>query len=92
MKRILVLIVAVAALALAPTALASGVVCAHSSTCNSASLGASAAPPSAPSGGSGTLPFTGLDLAGVAAIAGLLVAGGLALRAWPSRRDANDAK
>lgn len=88
MKRILVLIVAVAALALAPAALASGVVCAHSSTCHSGTLGATASPPTTPTGGSGTLPFTGLDLAGVAAVAGLLVVAGLALRARPARRGA----
>jgi len=85
-KRLLVLAFVLGALAFSPAALASAVTCGHSTTCNSGTLGATASPSSTtgtPS--SGTLPFTGLDLGGFAAIAVLLVGGGLVLRKQASR-------
>jgi hypothetical protein len=63
------------ALVLSSAAFANGLTCAHGSTsCNSGKLGG------------GTLPFTGLDLAGVAAIGGLLLVAGFTLQRVSRRR------
>jgi hypothetical protein len=83
-KRILVLVAVVAtALVLSSAALpANGLQCAHGSTCSPATLGGGT-----PNGsGSGTLPFTGVDLAGVAAVGGLLLVSGLILQRASRRR------
>jgi len=72
-KRILVLAAVIgAALVLSSGAFAGGLTCAHGSTCQNSSGGGE------PNTG-GTLPFTGLDLAGIAAVGGLLLAGGITL-------------
>jgi hypothetical protein len=80
MKKILVLAaIAVAALVLSSSAFADSVKCAHGSQCGSASF-------TPPGTGSGTLPFTGLDLAGIAAVGGVLLVSGLALQRVSRRR------
>ena len=74
-KRILVLAAVVgAALVPSSTAFASGLACAHGSSCSPADLGG----PS--TGGHGTLPFTGLNLAVIAAVGALLIVGGYTLQ------------
>jgi hypothetical protein len=86
MKKILVLVaVLTAALVFSSGAFADSLHCAHGSMCG---VGL---PPDAPGGstssGGGTLPFTGLDLAGIAVVGGLLLVTGLTLqRASRSRR------
>ena len=81
MKGILVLgAVIVTALVLSSTAFANSLSCAHGQTCNSGNLGGNS-----PSGG-GTLPFTGLDLAGVAGLGGILLVSGVTLRRLGRRR------
>lgn len=81
MKKILVLAAVMAvALVLTSGAFASGLTCAHGSSCLPGNLGGpSAAGPTNTSGG-GTLPFTGLGLAGIAAVGGLLLISGFALQ------------
>jgi hypothetical protein len=81
-KRILVLAALVAAaLALSSAAFASGLTCAHGSTsCQSGNLGGPH------TSGHGTLPFTGLGLAGIATAGGLLLVGGFALQRASRRR------
>lgn len=79
---LLILAVAVSALVFASAASANAISCAHGSTCPSGNLGG----PTAPSSGSGTLPFTGLDLAGIAGVGGLLLVSGLTLRHASRRR------
>lgn len=80
MKKILVLAaVATAALVFSSVAFANSVKCAHGSMCGSASF-------EPPSTGSGTLPFTGLDLAGIAVVGGVLLVSGLALQRASRRR------
>jgi hypothetical protein len=80
-KRILVLVAVLAtALVLSSAASANGLECAHGSSCSPATLGGG------PTNGSGTLPFTGLDLAGIAGIGGLLLVSGLTLRRASRRR------
>lgn len=82
MKKILVLAaVAIAALVFSSVAFADSVKCAHGSQCGSGSF-----EPPATSAGSGTLPFTGLDLAGIAAVGGVLLVSGLALQRASRRR------
>jgi len=77
----LFLAVAVAALVFSSGALANSTTCAHgSTTCNAGNLGG----PTSRSGGN--LPFTGLDLAGVAGVAGLLLVSGMALQRVSRRR------
>jgi|GEM_PF-5030156 len=81
-KRILVLVAVVAAaFVLSSSAFANSVTCAHgSTTCSTGNLGE-------PHGKSqGTLPFTGLDLAGIAGVGGLLLVGGLVLQRASRRR------
>jgi hypothetical protein len=80
-KRILVLAAVVsAALVLSSVASANSLKCAHGSVCGSGSF----VPPS--STGSGTLPFTGLDLAGIAVVGCLLLVTGLTLQRASRRR------
>ena len=81
MKRILVVTAVLAvALAFSSAAFANSLTCAHGSKCGSGDLGG-------PAGGShGTLPFTGLDLAGIAAVGGLLLVGGFSLHRVSRRR------
>jgi hypothetical protein len=77
-KRILVLAaVMVVALVLASVALGSALSCAHGSNCTagSPSAGGQGGP-----GSGATLPFTGIDLAAIAAVGGLLLVGGLTLQ------------
>lgn len=79
MKRILVFsAVVTVALAFSSAAPASALTCAHGSTCNN--LGGPQTT------GSGTLPFTGLDLSGIAGVGGLLLIGGLTLQRASRRR------
>lgn len=81
MKGILVFVAVVAtALVLSSAAFANSVTCAHGSTCNAGNLGG----PTSRSGG--TLPFTGLDLAGIAGVAGLLLVSGVTLQRVSRRR------
>jgi hypothetical protein len=68
------------ALVLSSSAFASGMTCSHSPSCHSGNLGGPH------SSGSGTLPFTGLDLAGIAAAGALLVASGFTLHRASKRR------
>lgn len=76
MKKILVFAAVVGvALVLSSTALANGLTCAHGNSCNPGNLGGPHA-----TNGQGSLPFTGLDLAGIAAVGALLVAGGFTLQ------------
>jgi hypothetical protein len=78
-KRILAAVTASAvALVFCSTALANALTCGHGSCYVSAGM-------TPPHQGGGTLPFTGLNLATVTAVAALLVAGGLTLR-WATRR------
>ena len=77
MKKLLtVAAIAAVALVFASSAMANALSCAHGSTCNG-DLG------SGKGGGSvsgGTLPFTGLDLAGIAGVGVLLLGTGIVLR------------
>lgn len=85
MKGILVLAAVIAtALVLSSTASANALSCAHGHTCNSGNLGGNT--PSGTSGSGGTLPFTGLDLAGVAGLGGILLVSGVTLRRLGRRR------
>jgi hypothetical protein len=80
-KKILVLVaVATAALVFSSVAFADSVKCAHGSQCGSGTF----QPPGNTS--SGTLPFTGLDLAGIAAVGGVLLVTGLTLQRASRRR------
>jgi hypothetical protein len=79
-KRLLVfLAIAISALVFSSAAFAKSITCAHGSTCNAGNLGG-------PSTGSKTLPFTGLDLAAIAGVAGLLLVSGLTLQRAGRRR------
>lgn len=85
MKKILVLTaVLVAALAFSSGAFADSLHCSHGTMCGPG------VPPDAPgsstASGSGTLPFTGLDLAGIAVVGGLLLVTGLTLQRVSRRR------
>jgi hypothetical protein len=81
-KRILVLAAVVGvALVLSSAAFASARDCAHSSTsCQSGNLG------QPHTSGNGTLPFTGLSLAGIAGAGGLLLVVGLTLQRASRRK------
>jgi hypothetical protein len=80
-KKILVLAATViVALAFSSVAFANSVKCAHGSQCGPGTF----EPPG--STGSGTLPFTGLDLAGIAAVGGVLLVSGLTLQRASRRR------
>ena len=82
MKGIMVLAAVIASvLVLSSTASASALTCAHGSNCGSGNLSGGI-----PSNSGGTLPFTGLDLAGAAGLAGLLIASGVALHRLGRRR------
>jgi hypothetical protein len=81
-KRILVLVAVVtAALVFSSGAFANSVKCAHGSMCGAGSL----EPPTTGTS-DGTLPFTGLDLAGIAVVGGLLLITGLTLQRASRRR------
>lgn len=87
-KGFIVLVAVVAAFLVASsTAFADSLTCAHGQHCSSGSPGGSASG-GAPirSGGGGTLPFTGLDLAGIAGVAGLLLVSGVTLQRVSRRR------
>jgi hypothetical protein len=78
-KGLLVLIAVLATtLVFASAAAANSVSCAHSATPCSGGNG--------PTGGGGTLPFTGLDLAGITGIGVVLLGSGLALQRMSRRR------
>ena len=78
MKKILVLAaVLTAALVFSSGAFADSLHCSHGTMCGP---GSSPAAPGSTSAGSGTLPFTGLDLAGIAVVGGLLLVTGLTLQ------------
>jgi hypothetical protein len=80
-KRIVIFGVVIAiALLLSSAAFASSLTCVHGSICSSGNLGGGT--PSS----SGTLPFTGIDLAGVAGLAGLLLMSGVTLYRLGRRR------
>jgi hypothetical protein len=79
-KRILVLAAVVAtALVLASVASANALTCAHGNSCSNVGGGGN-------SNNSGTLPFTGVDLAAIAGIGGLLLVSGLTLQRASRRR------
>jgi hypothetical protein len=83
-KGIMVLAaVIVSVLVLSSTASAGGsaITCAHGANCGSGDLGGNP-----PSNSSGTLPFTGVDLAGAAGLGGLLLVSGVALHRLGRRR------
>jgi hypothetical protein len=79
LKRVLVIAIVAASLVLAASSLAgNAVVNGHDGAPPvSSNLGATASPSSKPA--TGTLPFTGLDLAGITGVAVLLIGGGLVL-------------
>jgi hypothetical protein len=80
-KKILVLTaVMIAALVFSSVAFADSVKCAHGSVCGQGTF----EPPA--NTGSGTLPFTGLSLAGIAVVGGLLLVTGLTLQRASRRR------
>jgi hypothetical protein len=74
-KKILVLVaVVMASLAFSSSAFADSLKCAHGSQCGSGAF----QPPG--NTGSGTLPFTGFGLAGIATVGGVLLVSGLMLQ------------
>ena len=77
---LLFLAVAVSALVFSSGALANSTTCAHGSTCNKGNLGG----PTSSTGGN--LPLTGVDLAAVAGVAGLLLVSGVTLQRVGRRR------
>jgi hypothetical protein len=80
-KGILVFVAVVAAaLVLSSVAFADSLTCAHGNNCQSGSLGQSR------TSGPGTLPFTGLDLAGIAGVGAVLLVSGLTLQRVTRRR------
>jgi hypothetical protein len=80
-KRILALAaVTVVALVICSSALANGLTCAHGPNCQRGNLGGGG------TNAGGTLPFTGLDLAGIAGVGALLLASGLTLHRVSRRR------
>jgi hypothetical protein len=88
MKILVFLAAAATALTLCSAAFANSISCSHGNNCHSGTLGGSAGTGSHPDGGgSGTLPFTGADLGGIAGVAGLLLVSGVTLRRAGRRRD-----
>ena len=80
-KRILVLVAVVSvALVFSSAAFANSLSCAHGSNCGPNNLGGPT------NKGQGTLPFTGIDLAGIAVVGGLLLVTGLTLQRASRRR------
>jgi hypothetical protein len=80
-KGILVLAATVvAAIVFASTASASSLTCAHGASCQPGNQGGGPTASGNVPSSSGTLPFTGLDLAGVAAVAASLLIGGVTLQ------------
>lgn len=87
MKGILVFAaVIVTALVLSSTAFANSLTCSHGPNCHSGNLGGGTPSNGGPSSAGGTLPFTGLDLAGVAGLGGLLLVSGVTLHRLGRRR------
>lgn len=86
MKGLLVLIAVLGVtLAFSSAAMANSVSCGHSATsCSNGQLGTPGGKPT--TSGAGTLPFTGLDLAGIAAVGAVLLGSGLALQRTSRRR------
>lgn len=83
MKKILVLAAVVtASLVFSSVAFADSLKCAHGAVCGSGNF----EPPPSNNAGTGTLPFTGLDLAGIAAVGGVLLVTGLTLQRASRRR------
>jgi hypothetical protein len=74
MKIVVFLAAIAAALMLASTAFASALTCAHGNGCGAGTLGNGTSPASEE-----TLPFTGLDLAGIAGVGVVLLGGGVLL-------------
>lgn len=74
MKMCVFLAAVVASLVFASGALADSLHCAHGANCGAGSIGGGIS-----SGSAGTLPFTGLDLAGPAGLAAVLLTGGVGL-------------
>ena len=72
--------VVAAALVLCSAALANSVGCAHGNNCQGGALG------QPKTSGPGTLPFTGLDLAGIAGAGAVLLVSGLTLQRVTRRR------
>jgi phosphotransferase system glucose/maltose/N-acetylglucosamine-specific IIC component len=84
-KGFLVLAAVVTAFLVASsTALANSTTCAHGQTCSPGSPGSASAP--LRGGGGGTLPFTGLNLAAIAGVAGLFLVTGVTLQRASRRR------
>ena len=82
MKGLMVLAAVIASvLVLSSTASANAITCAHGANCGSGKLGGGP-----PSNSGGTLPFTGVDLAGAAGLAGLLLVSGVTLHRLGRRR------
>jgi hypothetical protein len=80
-KRILVLAAVLGvALVLSSGAFASALTCSHGSNCKGGNLG------QPHTTGNGTLPFTGLNLAGIAGAGGLLLVVGLTLQRASRRK------
>jgi hypothetical protein len=80
-KRILVLAVVTAvSLTFSAAAFANSLGCAHGNNCQSGKLG------SPHTSGTGTLPFTGLNLAVIAGVGGVLLVSGLTLQRASHRR------
>jgi hypothetical protein len=85
-KGILVFAAVIAtALVLSSTAFANSLTCSHGPNCHSGNLGGGTPSTGGPSSG-GTLPFTGLDLAGVTGLGGLLLVSGVTLHRLGKRR------
>lgn len=72
--------VVAAALALCSAAFANSISCAHGNNCQPGASG------QAKTSGPGTLPFTGLGLAGIAGAGGVLLVSGLTLQRVTRRR------
>jgi hypothetical protein len=78
--------VIVGALVLSSTAFANSLTCGHGGTCHPGDLGGGAPSSGGGSNLGGTLPFTGVDLAGVAGLGGLLLVSGVTLHRLGRRR------
>jgi hypothetical protein len=86
-KGFIVLVAVVTAFLVASsTAFANSTTCAHGQTCSPGSPGGPKSASAPLRGGGGTLPFTGLDLAGIAGVAGLLLVTGVTLQRVSRRR------
>ncbi len=83
----LIVFVAVAAtvLVFSSAAYANSSTCAHGANCSSGNLGGPTSS-GTPSSSGGTLPFTGINLAAIAGVAGLLLVSGMTLQRVGRRR------